>query len=78
MIAVEFSLSQKCFHKQSLEEMVVRNIENCLKRIQTDYVCIGVFEDEDKADYHIKGLTKGFTDYQMYKNSNGEMVVISQ
>jgi hypothetical protein len=77
MTAVEFSLSQKAFHKSSLEEMVIRNITNTLKRIQTDYVCIGMFESEDIADKHIEGLSKGFKEYSMYKNTNGEMVVPS-
>lgn len=56
MIVVEYSLSQRAFHKLSLEEMVVKNITNALKGVQTDYIPIGIFEKEKTADGFIEGL----------------------
>ena len=58
--------------------MVNRNIKNTLKRVQTDYVCIGIFENEDSADHYISISSKQYKDYSMYKKGDGEMVVISQ
>lgn len=76
MIVVEFSLSQKSFHKTRLNDMLERNLDNAMRRIQTDYLPVVYCATEELADKFIKGAYDMFKDYQMYKNTNGEMVVI--
>jgi hypothetical protein len=56
LIVVEFSVKQNCFHKHSLIRMLSKNVENCLFGKETDFVPIGIFETEEKADIFI--LTK--------------------
>lgn len=74
-IVVEFSLSQKCFHKHTVSEMITTNIDNMAKRKQTDYMPIGVFATHDLADEFISKTKERIKDYSMYKDTNGQTVV---
>jgi len=75
LIVVEFSLSQKCFHKQTLWEMVKTNQENMMRRKQTDYIPVAVFRTNEQADEFILKTKEVIKDYSMYKNIEGETVV---
>lgn len=75
LIVVEFSLSQKCFHKQTGYEMVKTNQENMIRRNQTDYLPIAVFSTNEQADEFISKTKDKVKDYSMYKNTAGETIV---
>lgn len=75
-IVVEFSLSQKCFHKQTVADMLQQNLESVMNRSQTDYIVIGVFLNHFDADTFISKTKDVVKDYSMFKNTNGELVVI--
>lgn len=77
MIVIEFSLAQRSFHKQSMEDMLERNVNNIIRRIQTDYIPIGIFPNDDRADEFIKRTKTTMKNYQMYRDVNGEVVVIA-
>lgn len=74
-ITVEFSLSQKAFHKQSVLNMVINNQSNAIKRKQTDYLVIGIFKTNEEADNFIKKHRDDLKDYSMYKDIEGKSVV---
>lgn len=77
-IVVEFSLSQKCFHKQTVADMLQQNLESVMNRRQTDYIVIGVFINNSDADTFISKINEVVKNYSMFKNTNGEVVVIAQ
>lgn len=54
MIVVEFSLSQKVFHKISIEEMLVKNISSSLQKIKTDFIPVAVFQSDENEEEHSK------------------------
>lgn len=56
MIAVEFSLSQRCFHKHTVKSMLETNTMNMVLRKQTDYVPIGLFQTHEIADQFIDNM----------------------
>lgn len=74
-IVVEFSMSQKCFHKHTVTSMLQHNIDNMVRRKQTDYMPIGIFENDELADLFITMTKERIKDYSMYKNTNGEIVI---
>lgn len=74
-IAVEFSLSQKCFHKQSVYEMLETNRKNMMQRVQTDYSVIAILPNNELADKFISMLRSSAKDYSIYKNIEGDLVV---
>jgi hypothetical protein len=53
---VEWSPSQKCFHLQTLVEMIRDNLSVFKKESMTDYLCIGIFETHDQASKYIRHL----------------------
>lgn len=74
-IVVEFSLAQKAFHKQSVKEMLLNNIDNMARRKQTDYMPIGIFTTHELADEFISLTKDKIKDYSMYKDIEGNTVV---
>jgi len=72
---VEFSLSQRCFHKHTVEAMLETNKFNMMKRKQTDYSTIGIFQTSELADEFILLTKELIKDYSMYKNAEGEILV---
>lgn len=76
IIIIEFSLAQKCFHKQSLTDMLKQNLGNVMIRNQTDYMPIGIALSNEQADKFIETVRKQIKDYTMYKNIEGETVVV--
>jgi len=73
-IVVEFSLSQKSFHTQTVEDMFFRNIKNTMQRVQTDYIPIEFFEDQEEADEFVRTADEMIKNYALYKNINGQTV----
>jgi hypothetical protein len=51
--AVLYSVSQGCFHLETLEDYIKNNLENCLAGKSLDYRLIGVFETDKEADRFI-------------------------
>lgn len=51
--AVLYSVSQECFHLETLEDYIKKNSENCLTGKSSDYKLIGVFEKDEEADRFI-------------------------
>lgn len=45
---VEYSPSQGAFHVESVKEMVQNNLRVFFGESVNDYICIGIFEDEDE------------------------------
>lgn len=74
-IVVEFSLSQRCFHKHTVASMLNYNIDNMARRKQTDYMPIGMFATHEEAEVFIALTKERIKDYSMYKNTQGEIVV---
>ena len=72
---VEFSLSQRCFHKHTVEQMIETNQFNMMKRKQTDYIPVGVFETNEQADEFISKTKEVIKDYTMYRDTEGKTVV---
>ena len=52
--AVLYSVSQGCFHLETLEDYIKKNSEDCLRGKFSDYKLIGVFENDEEADTYIK------------------------
>lgn len=75
-IVVEFSLSQRCFHKQSASELLQQNIESIMKRNQTDYIPIGIFDTDQLADLFIEKIRDTIKDYTMFKDTQGNLIVL--
>lgn len=75
LIVVEFSISQKAFHKHSILEMLLRNNENILKRRQTDYLPITICKTDDEANKTIDKCYDQFKDYTFYKSTVGETLI---
>lgn len=50
MIFIEYSKSQKAFHKITLDTMLSNNLHNTFKEIETDYLPIANANDHDEAD----------------------------
>ena len=59
-IVVEYSKSQKAFHKQSLFTSVKQNQKNLLSGWNSDYLIVGVFNNHDEADDWLKKMYKKF------------------
>jgi len=74
-IVVEFSLSQKAFHKQTVYDMIKTNQYNMMQRNQTDYLPVAIFSTHDSADEFIKKTYDAIKDYTMYKDMEGQTVV---
>jgi hypothetical protein len=53
LIVAEYSVSQNCFHVHSLKDMLQDNIQNMIVRGDSDWLVIGVFEEEVKAHDYI-------------------------
>lgn len=75
-ITLEFSLSQKAFHRSNLIDLAANNASNCWNRKQTDYVLIGVFETEKECDEWKIKHENTLKDYSMFKSFNGEVIVL--
>jgi len=55
LIALEYSVSQNCFHIQTLKETIQENMMNAFNRGNNDYVLLAVFENElDAHDFSEK------------------------
>ena len=48
--SVEWSPSQRCLHVQSVEKMLEKNLGILLEDGMSDYITIGIFEDETKME----------------------------
>jgi hypothetical protein len=53
---VEWSPSQRSFHLQTYEEMIMDNERVFMGESMTDYLCIGVFETYEQASNYISKL----------------------
>ena len=73
---LEYSLSQKSFHRQGFLEMLKNNITNCLERKQTDYMPIAIFENIEDCDEWIKENEGYIKNYGIFKSFKGETIVI--
>lgn len=74
-IVVEFSLSQKCFHVETIKQMLDNNQINMERRKQTDYIPIGIFKNRDLADEFIQQTKDRIKDYTLYTNTTGETLI---
>jgi hypothetical protein len=45
---LEYSPTQRCFHVQTVGEMLKKNIRVFKEGRVTDYVCIGIFHNKEK------------------------------
>jgi len=72
---VEFSLSQRCFHKHTVEQMLETNQFNMMKRKQTDYIPVGIFPTNELADNFISEAKEVVKDYSMYTGTDGKTMV---
>ena len=52
--AVLYSVSQGCFHLETLEDYIKKNSEDCLAGKSLDYKLIGVFDNDTDSDMYIK------------------------
>lgn len=75
LFVVEFSLSQRCFHKHTITQMIKTNQENMMKRRQTDYIPVGVFKSNEEADMFISKTKEVIKDYTMYTSIGGRTIV---
>lgn len=75
-IVLEFSLSQKAFHRHGLLEMLKNNIANCIDRKQTDYMPIAIFDNLDQCDEWIRDKENDIKNYGMFKSFKGELIVL--
>ena len=55
--AVLYSVSQDCFHLETLEDYIKKNSEDCLAGKSSDYRLIGVFDSENEADAFMEADT---------------------
>jgi len=62
LYVVEWSPSQRCFHLQTVIEMVRDNLNVLMGKSITDYLCVGVFESYDQASDFIARLQKKLDD----------------
>ena len=53
-IVAEYSVSQKCFHVHDMKSMLTHNIENMIGEGCSDYIPIGVFENDLQAHDYIE------------------------
>lgn len=74
-IVVEFSLSQKCFHRYTVDEMLFQNQRNMMQRKQTDFLPIAIFETIELADEFIELTRDMIKDYPLYESFNGSFIV---
>jgi len=58
MIIIEYSHTQKAFHKISFEEMLAKNATNLLADIHPSYIPIAVANTDDIADLIIDKFSK--------------------
>ena len=56
--AVLYSVSQGCFHLESLQEYILSNLIDIEFGKSSDYKLIGVFETEYAADLYIERIEK--------------------
>lgn len=47
--AVEWSAMHQKFHVDKLDKLVAKNLSDCIKGKNLDFIIIGLFEDGDKA-----------------------------
>ncbi len=66
MVIIEFSLSQKAFHRTTPAEMIKNNFNMAMERKQTDYLPIGVFDTDEEADNFVDLVGNSIKDYKMY------------
>lgn len=75
-IVIEYSISQKSFHRCSLTEMIARNLGNLINRVQTDYLPVMVFDNIENCDGWLEKNGENLKNYYMYKSYNDEMIVL--
>lgn len=75
-VIIEYSISQKSFHRTTITEMIAKNLGQLICRIQTDYLPIMVFDNNDNCDKWLKINGDKLKDYSMYESFTGELVVI--
>ncbi len=75
-LAVEFSISQKAFHKHPVSDMIKTNLESVLMKKQNDYIPIGFFDTHEQADTFINKHYDKIKNYSIYESINGEMLVV--
>lgn len=75
LIFVEFSLSQKAFHKHNIVDMIQRNLESIVFRKQSDYIPVGYFTSDKYADDFIASNYDSFKNYSMYQSTGGDTLI---
>lgn len=61
MIIIEYSHTQKAFHKTTLETMMDNNMKNIIKGVHPNYIPVAKSETDETADAIIKILHNNFT-----------------
>lgn len=72
---VEFSLSQKAFHIDTLDVSIKNNQTNMALRTQNDYQIIGAFNTYEQASYFISQIRDKVKDYCLYKSTRGDTLI---
>lgn len=75
-IIIEYSISQKAFHRSTISEMLGRNLGHVISRIQTDYVPVMIFDNIENCDKWLEINGYKLKDYSMYKSLEGETKII--
>lgn len=59
---LEYSPAQKCFHYDQISDMINSNLEACIGKRRSDYICVGIFktrqerqETKDRLDKLFRG-----------------------
>ena len=55
---VEWSPSQKCFHVETIDRMIHSNLRVFFGHTMTDYLPIGIFDDEHEMDVFLEQAHK--------------------
>jgi len=72
MVAIEWSVSQGCFHSYSVRDMVKNNQDVSLKGSYTDYIPIGFFDTEEES---IKFMNEIHTSLKHYRDIERPLVL---
>lgn len=75
---VEFSLSQRCFHVDTMEFVFRKNIRSVLDRTQSDWIMVGISKKYNEATDLVDVFRKELKmdDYTIYTNLKGDAIVL--
>ena len=65
MFVIEYSVRQKAFHVQDLQEMLTKNIMNSIKKVSLDYQVIGFADSRESADDFIESLRDEYEEFSL-------------